>query len=238
MLKIRIVLVEPENEGNIGSIARLMKNFEFDELWLVNPQVRISTAAHALASHAQDILANITIVDKLEKALEDVSYVVGTTSILAKSSSNIVRTTITPREFAMTAYSINGKIAILLGRESKGLSNKELKKCDIILTIPSSPIYRTLNIASSSAIICYELWQTGQVNKRGYVEEADKERRARLFIFFAALCRSLKLPTYKDELTIKAFQNIINRAFISKREATLIIGVLRNSKGFWKMKNK
>ena len=118
MLDIRVVLVEPEQEGNIGSIARLMKNFDMNELWLVNPKVQIMREAWALASHAQNILAKASIVEFLDEALRGVSYVVGTTSILAKRSSNIMRTAITPQEFAYTVSTIKDTVALffLVGR--------------------------------------------------------------------------------------------------------------------------
>lgn len=224
---MKVVFIEPEHEGNIGSIARLMKNFELSEFWLVAPKVNIGDEARALASHAQDIIASLVIVDNLDKALSEVSYVVGTTSILPKRSSNIRRTSITPQELAYIVCAIKGKVALLLGRESTGLSNEELAKCDIIVTIPSNPMYRTLNVALASAIIFYELWKVKLTNRRGYVEEADREYRERLQMLFSQICQKANLPTHKERLVKEAFRNVTSRAFISKREATLLIGAFR-----------
>jgi len=226
-MDIRIVLVEPEREGNVGSIARLMKNFGLRELWLVNPKAEIGGEARAFASHAQTILAEAHFVEGLDEALNGVNYVVGTTSISAKRSSNLMRTSVTPQEFAETVEVVTGKTALLLGRESTGLSNSELAKCDVVVTIPTSPAYRTLNVASASAIIFYELWKTRMVNRRGYVEEASSEYRERLLMLFDQLCQRSSLPVHKERLVGEAFRNVIGRAFISKREATLIIGTLR-----------
>ncbi len=226
-MDVRVVFVGPEVEGNIGSMARLMKNFGLSELWLINPKTEIGAEAHAFASHAQDILENMVIADSLDEAFSDVSYVVGTTSIPAERFANVRRTPITPQEFAQTVRTVGGKVALLFGREGTGLSNEELAKCDVVVTIPAHHTYRTLNVASASAIIFYELWKARFGNRRGYVEEASREHRERLAMLFDQMCHRAKLPENKERLTRKAFRNIIGRAFISKREATLIIGVFR-----------
>lgn len=227
-MEIRVVLVEPEHGGNIGSVARLMKNFGLNELWLVNPKAEIGEEARAFASHAQEILAGANIVETLDKALSGVGYVVGTTSILAKHTSNINRVSITPREFARTVWEVGCKVALLLGREGTGLSNEELTRCDIIVTIPSNPAYKTLNVASASAIIFYELWDSRLSNRRGTIEEADRDHRERLVLLFSQICQHINLPAHKERLVKKAFKNIVCRAFISKREATLIMGIFRH----------
>ena len=226
-MKMRVILVEPESGGNIGSIARLMKNFGLKDLWLVNPKARIGEEAKAFASNAQNILDSMHNTKSIDEALGNIGYVVGTTSIAAKCSSNIIRTAITPLEFAHTVKTIKGGVALLLGRESRGLSNKELAKCDIVVTIPSNPDYRTLNVASASAIIFYELWKSTITNRRGHTEEANQECRKRLLMNFDQICQSLCLPLHKKKLTREAFKNVISRAFISNREATLMIGIFR-----------
>jgi len=226
---MRVVLVEPKYEGNIGAVARLMKNFGFSELYIVKPKVKLGGETLAYASHAQEIVTKAIIVDELHKALEGVDYNVGTTSITAKKSGNLLRTSITPEELAKSVHSFKGKVALLFGRESKGLSNTELKKCDIIVTIPSNPVYRTLNIASASALIFYELWKAKTKYKRGYIEEANIQNREKLVNLFNEILEKNLLPTHKRRRASKAFKNIVARAFISKREATLLIGALRQT---------
>ena len=203
-----------------------MKNFGLSELWLVNPKVEIGTEAFSLASHATDILENAKIVNSLDAALSDIGCVVGTTSIFAKSSTNLLRANVTPQELGQTIWVVKGKVAILFGRESTGLSNEELAKCDVLVTIPSNPLYRTLNVASASAIIFYELWKTNLKVRRGYLDEAKREHRERLLMFFDTISQN-HLPDYRGKLASKAFKNVISRAFISRREATLIIGAFR-----------
>jgi TrmH family RNA methyltransferase len=225
----RVILIEPEHEGNIGAIARLMMNFGVSELFIVNPMVKLGDETRAYASHAQEIITDAVIVNDIDTALAGVNYTIGTTSISAKRPGNLLRTAITPEELAKTIYLIRGKVALLFGRESKGLSNMELAKCDIIVTIPSSPKYKTLNIALASALIFYELWKKKTKYQRGYIEEANPQNRERLVDLFDKILEKNVLPTHKKRLTSKAFKNIVARAFISKREATLIIGALRKT---------
>ncbi|MFH0748333.1 MAG: TrmH family RNA methyltransferase [Candidatus Bathyarchaeota archaeon] len=133
----------------------------------------------------------------------------------------------TPEEFASTVSGFKGQVALLFGRESTGLSNRELMKCDIIVTIPSSPEYKTLNVALASAIIFYELWKKRLTNRRGYSEEANREYRVRLLMVFSQMCKTINFPSHKERLATEALKNIISRAFISKRETTLLIGAFR-----------
>ena len=226
-MSFRVVLVEPEHEGNVGSIVRLMKNFDVSKLWLVNPKVKIGNEAYARAVHAGEILDNAVMVENVDRALAGVDWVVGTTAIAAKKPSNLRRTTITPTELAKQIMNKRLTVALLFGREGHGLTNKELGLCDVVVTIPSSSAYRTLNVAAASAILFYELWKARtDVNKRGFIENADVSTVKRLLQIFNALIVKGNLPMHKRRLANKAFKNVISRAFISKREAFLILGVL------------
>lgn len=224
-----MVLVEPEKDGNVGSIARIMKNFGLEELFLVNPKVPLGIEARAYASHAWDIVEKSVTKNNLDEALDGVSWIVGTTAIVGIRSRNIRRTSITTEEFTKRISSIKGKVAILFGRESKGLSNMELEKCDVLVTIPTSPKYRSLNIAIASSIILYELYKIEKTFGRAFIEEVDKSQKERLINLFSTLATESGLREYKSKLAARSFHNVIGRAFISKREASLIIGVIRRS---------
>lgn len=229
-LKVRVVLVEPEHEGNVGSIARLMKNFDLSKLWLVKPKVEIGNGAYSLAVHAGKVLKEASIVEDLDDALVGAQWVVGTTSIVAKKPGNLRRTAITLEELAEQTMNRKEEFALLFGREGSGLSNRELDRCDVVVSIPSSSTYRALNVASAAAIVFYELWKAeGNRRGRGYLDEADAEMRERILRLFDALAVKGSTPNHKRRLADKAFKNIVSRAFISKREAALIVGVLRRA---------
>jgi TrmH family RNA methyltransferase len=228
-MKIRVVLVEPEHEGNVGSIARLMKNFGLSQLWLVNPQISLGSEAYTRAVHADDLLDCCHVVQDLKQACLEMDWIIGTTAIYAKKSSNLRRTTITPEELAKQSAFQKNRLALLFGREGRGLSNKELDLCDVVVSIPSSSQYQTLNIASASAIIFYELWKARSPERQEATREVDVHTKLRLLQFFTELVEKEDLPPHRKRLATKAFRNIISRAFISQREAHLLLGVFRRA---------
>ena len=228
-MHLRVVLVEPEHDGNIGGVARLMENFGIQDLYIVNPAAPVDDEAKAYACHARQLLENAKTVARLDEALEDVSLIAGTTALLPKRSANVLRTAITPEEFSRIALPLTGNVALLLGRESRGLSNAELDRCDLVISIPASRMYRTLNVASAAAILFYVLWRAGEGSQRRKIREADEAIKSRLAEVFDQLCdKSLVIP-YKRRLADRAFRSLLSRATVSAREATLILGALRQA---------
>ena len=156
----RVVLVEPHYAGNIGSVARLIKNFSIHELYLVNPRAyHLSEEAFRWAVHAKDVLERAVVVKRLEDAIADASVAVGTT---AKYYEKLVRRTpVEPREMAeiLEPYWNSEEVAaIVFGREPSGLTNEELDLMDFNVTIPTSREYPALNLSHAVAIILYELY--------------------------------------------------------------------------------
>jgi len=152
---IRIVLVEPSHPGNIGGVARAMKNMGIVHLVLVAPKRYPSDEAQARASGAGDVLASAKVVDTLEEALEGCTYVCGTTT----RDRSIDWPTMDPRQFAERAITQYGtsNIAVIFGRESGGLTNAELDRCHVRVAIPANSDYPSLNLVSAVQVICYEL---------------------------------------------------------------------------------
>jgi tRNA/rRNA methyltransferase len=225
-MTIRVVLLEPEKPGNIGSVARAMKNFGLGDLWVVHPKVQIDGESRAYAMHGLDILTSAHIVATLDEAIKNMDLVVGTSAVTARSTSNLSRIATTPREFAANVAGSKGSIALVFGRESSGLSNQEVEKCDFMVTIPASHDYNVLNIASAASIVFYELFQIRAQRKFELASVASKHR---LLAEFSRLVRSSNLQPHKRKLAERAFRNIISRSFISKRETSLLVGVFRRS---------
>ncbi|MEM4590149.1 MAG: TrmJ/YjtD family RNA methyltransferase [Candidatus Micrarchaeia archaeon] len=154
-MELKVVLVEPEYEQNLGYCARIMKNFDFHELFLVNPKIQIGEEARMYSKHAFDILSSAKIVSRLEEAINDCQIVIGTTAIKS-GGKEVLRVPVSPRDAAKKFSKKNVKIALLIGREGTGLSKDELEMCDVIVRIPSSEKYGTLNISHALGIILYE----------------------------------------------------------------------------------
>ena len=224
-MPIRVILLEPETGGNIGSVARSMRNFQLNDLWIVNPQTPINDEARAFAMGGIGVLRSAKVVSTFRRALKGVDLVVGTSSVAATSTSNLSRISIKPAELAKKVQSVKGTTAIVFGRESSGLSNQEVEGCDIMVTIPASREYNVLNIATAASIIFYEIFHQ-RIRTRNF-ELASRPAMERLLRQFDGLLKRSNMPKHRRKLAHRAFRNIISRAFVSKREASLLLGLFR-----------
>ncbi|NQZ30356.1 MAG: RNA methyltransferase [Oceanospirillaceae bacterium] len=157
---IRIVLINTFHPGNIGAAARALKNMGLTNLYLVDPVDFPHTEADSRAAGAQDVLANAKVVSTLDEAIHDCQLVIGTSA----RNRTFDLPLLDARESAtkILSESSQGNIAILFGRESKGLLNEELSLCNFHMFIPSNPDYPVLNISQAIQIACYEIWQASQ----------------------------------------------------------------------------
>lgn len=213
-----VVFVEPESSGNIGALARAMKNFGLRELILVNPKCKIDKETRNRAKHANDLLEKARIVKSFEK-IGSFDFVIGTTGKIAKHYDE-VRHSISPKELA-GQMKTKGNIAIVFGREGMGLTNKELSLCDIIVHIPTDERYPVMNVSHAAAIVFYELFS----NKQKQVIEASGKEKEVLFDYFGEIVNSLAVIRDKKKV-IKIFKNIVNRSMIAGKEAHALAGAL------------
>ncbi len=152
---IRIVLVNTSHPGNIGGVARAMKNMGMSRLVLVQPRAFPHEQAEWRAASAVDILESAVVTDTLEAAIGDCQFVVGTSA----RERRIPWPLLDPRRCARRVAEVSPReqVAILFGREDRGLTNEELKTCNLHLHIPTSSAYSSLNLAMAVQIVCYEL---------------------------------------------------------------------------------
>jgi tRNA (cytidine32/uridine32-2'-O)-methyltransferase len=160
---VQIVLVETSHPGNIGSVARAMKNMGLSNLCLINPKKFPHQEATALAGNATDVLDNAKIFTSIQEAVKH-SKVIYATSARERT---IEWPTLSARDAAseMQELIVNEiEVSILFGREDRGLTNEELQLANKHLIIPAHPDYPVLNIAMSTQVVCYELYQAAQDN--------------------------------------------------------------------------
>jgi len=150
-LEIRIILVEPMYQGNVGSVARAMKNFGYTDLVLVNP-CKLEGEARAMSSHARDVLEGAKITSTLDEAVKGANLTIGTTGVASLKTGEHIRLPLyTLKELKEKLKDCSGTIAILFGREDAGFRNDELKSFDMLVTVPTSEIYPIM--ASITAIV-------------------------------------------------------------------------------------
>ena len=152
---IRIVLVNTSHPGNIGGVARAMKNMGLSRLYLVAPKEYPAPEAQWRAASAGDVLEAATVVESLDEAVNDCQFIVGTSA----RERRIPWPLLDPRRCAeqLATHSADQQVAVLFGREDRGLTNEELRVCNLHLNVPTSPDYPSLNLAMAVQIVCYEL---------------------------------------------------------------------------------
>jgi tRNA/rRNA methyltransferase len=224
---IRIVLVAPEYPGNVGYVARVMANFGVEELFLVKG-CEITDEARDRAVHAQAILNNARRVGLLQEALDGVDLAVGTTAILAVPDKIVWRNSIPIREGAALVRGAGPKIALVFGRESRGLLNDELEHLDLLLTIPTNDAYPSLNVSHAVAVALYELSQA--VRRIPEQELATRADREALLDRFEELMAAQGLPAWKVARNRIVFRRLLGRPGLTKWEFHSMSGVVRRAK--------
>jgi TrmH family RNA methyltransferase len=228
MPEIDIVLVSPLYEGNVGFAARVMKNFGFTRLVLIDP-CRIGDEALMRAAHAGDVLERAERLT-FEEVCSRSSIVIATTGEVSKSVCNPMRMPyFSPNEIRNLVEDIDGRISILFGRENWGLNNEEIQKSDIICTIPSSKEYPILNLSHAVGIVCYELAHL----QRGDYLLASSEDMEHLYAHIDSYLTLIGHPDFKRQPTMLLIRRVLGRAMLTSREATTLHGLMRRSE--WKI---
>lgn len=224
---ITVVLHEPQELVNIAHVVRALKNFGFRELRLVRPREYDPYRVEGIAHQSQDVLARVARVDRLEDALADAIHVVGFTARGRAAKRNLQR----PRAAAaeILALAEAGRVALLFGREDKGLPNSALDLCHRVVTIPTNPEYPSLNLAHAVVLVLYELAlargdegrpfkaprRAGPLAQGEDVERlfADVERALRVIEFF---------KTRQVEGVMRTVREVIHRTPLDEREVKLL----------------
>lgn len=226
---IRIVLINTFHPGNVGAIARAMKNMGLSNLYLVDPNDYPSEEATSRAAGAVDLLENATIVPTFEEAISDCSLVIGTSARHRTFQLPIMNA----RECAESAVieATNQPIAIVFGREKTGLLNDEIAQCHRQVYIDANDEYPVLNISQAVQIVAYEIWMANQ-NKdtKSNVEVAEYPRKGDMDLFHTHLEETL----YDINFVIKnhpgkvleKLQRFFNRSRPEKSELGILRGVL------------
>jgi len=228
---IRIVLVGTTHPGNIGAVARAMKNMGLSDLVLVEPRSFPHEDATARASGAEDILLTTRVVDSLPDALADCSFVAGASA----RSRAIDWPSLQPRECAqkLVQESAGSNVAIVFGPEKSGLTNEHLDLCNVLLTIPCNPAFSSLNIAMAVQIMSYELHLVTTADDEcpaAADPEAPPATGEEIEHFYIHLERVLTdsgfLNPDRPRLLMRRLRRLFIKASLDKNEVGILRGIL------------
>lgn len=227
-MELSVILVEPKYAGNTGSVARVMKNFGFHHLILVNPAFSTEDdECRKFAVHAQDVLNDAKVVSCFDEVVERIDYLAGTTSIESRDDRHHLRKALTARAFAEGVGKLRGHVGIAFGREDYGLFNEEIKKCDAVVKIPTSDAYPSLNLSHAVCAVLYELFTNSHQPEEFIL--ANGNEREKLYEFFDEMLEVTHYPSFKKEKASILFRRIIGRAMLSKWEYHTLMGVLKKA---------
>jgi tRNA/rRNA methyltransferase len=225
-MKVRIILVEPHEAGNVGATARAMKNFGFRDLVIVGPRPqRVDDISDWWARGAVDVVEQLRHVDTLAAALADVHLSIATTAVRGRH----VAEQLTPFEAARLAEETLGDehtLALVFGREEWGLSGPEIAICQRTASIQTSPDFPTMNLAQSVGIFCYELAK-GLRPRPKAPDPAPGELLGALHERTRRLLEEVRFFGEKNPQRMCAdLQALAGRAGLSTREASMLLSAV------------
>ncbi len=226
---IRIVLVATSHPGNIGAVARAMKNMGLKDLVLVRPRLFPHEDATARASGADDVLAQARVVDSVAEAIADCGLVAATTSRERDQNKRVLD--VHEAALELVRESARGPVAILFGNERSGLANEEIAAARLLLRIPANPDYASLNIAMAVQLVSYEIYRA-----RGAAVEAPPnpvplatgDEMAQLFEHWETVMNEVEFRdrTASGIHLMNRVRRFLLRAELDKNEANILRGFL------------
>jgi TrmH family RNA methyltransferase len=229
--KVRIVLIDPSHPGNIGSVARAMKNMALTDLVLVRPRCFPHAESVALAAGADDILNHARVVESLDEAIGDAHFVAATTS----RPRSYYWEFSTPREIAGRIVGLpdDSRAALLFGSERYGLGTEDLNHCNVLVRIPANPEYCSLNLAMSVQLLAYEIF-VAREQPRSHVQlELPLAAAGDVEHFYAHLHQVLNEIEFEDRSghLMERLRRLFNRAQLDRNELNILRGILSAVQG-------
>ncbi|MFT5887710.1 MAG: tRNA (cytidine32/uridine32-2'-O)-methyltransferase [Zhongshania sp.] len=241
---IRIVLVNTSHPGNIGAVARAMKNMCLSQLYLVEPQKYPHDEATWRAASAGDVLDSAIVCESLAEAISGCQLVIGTSA----RERTVPWPLLDPRSCMARAYTeaaSNHKVAVVFGREDRGLTNEELQRCNLHVHIPANPDYSSLNIAMAVQVMAYELRMqnvSGELDTNDMadwdVPMAGAEDLERYLVHLEETLRDIHFlrPEAPKKLMTR-LRRLYQRTRLDEMEVNILRGILTSTQ-YWVRKAK
>jgi len=224
--RIHFVLVEPEDTANVGAAARALKNTGFDRLVVVRRRHPLTPKARYMAHGATDILESAVLAENFATAIASMKLVVGTTQRVR----DLKTPAFLPEEVAPKIWETarRGPVALVFGRESSGLTNEELGRCQLHLTIPSPTRYPSYNLAQAVLIVAYTLFRHATEAR---VFELDPAPQHEIEILYDHLRTSLVHAGFQShdgiDKFVARFRRWVGRSLPERRDVRLLHKLLQ-----------
>lgn len=231
---IRFVLVGTQHPGNIGAVARAMKNMALERLVLVRPREFPHAEALARASGADDVLARAQVADSLADAIGGCGFVVGTTAREREHNHRVLDV----RDAAerIVAQAARAPVAVLFGAERAGLSNEEIDAAHLLARIPANPAYTSLNLGMAAQLIAYEIYRARGARvavAQGAVPLATAAEMERFYEHLETVLGEIGFRdrTASGTQLMQRLRRLFQRAEPDQNEVNILRGVLATVQG-------
>ena len=227
--QLRVIVHQVQGMDNLGSIARVMTNFGFTDLWVTDPVTRDFADAQRMAVHSAHILAGMHVRDTLAEALGEVVYVVGTTS--REDAQTRLKLEPEAAVHRLWELSARGRVALLLGGERRGLSDEELAHCDDVVVIPTRPEQPSMNLAQAAAVMLYLASRVGPTPLPA-LELPPLAHHRVLEVLEAKMRETLGgvgyLNPQQEDLVLRELVAALKRSRLTQREAELWVNAFKH----------
>ncbi len=235
LARIRFVLVETTHTGNIGATARALKTMGLSRIELVAPKHPPDAEALVRASGADDLLERAGIHPTLTDALSGCRLVIGASARLRTIEWPLLN----PEQCAqrLIAEAAQGDVALVMGRESSGLTNDELARCHYLVHIPTNPDFSSLNLAAAVQVLAYEIRRNVLERGEASVETSTRDLATaeEMEGFFGHLAETLSQIGFSDpgqsRTLMKRLRRLFNRARPDRIETNILRGILSAAQG-------
>ncbi len=231
--RLDVVLVRPKEDGNVGAVARVARNFGADRLVLVAPRAPLGVEARRRAMGGLPLLKSAVTVSSFARAVEESDLVVGTTDLSTGRSTAYLRRSVSPERLGELVRPLVGRVAVVFGPEDNGLSRTELARCDLLVHIPARREFPTLNLSHAAAVVLYALHRgrgTDDAESTPAPEVLELNGREKEIFLerLGALLAQIGYPAHKRRGLILLFRRVLGRATPTEAEHRMMLGLLKS----------
>ena len=231
--QLDVVLVRPKEDGNVGAVARLARNFGADRLVLVAARAKVGTVARRRAMAGLPLLQAATRVRTFDQGIREADFVIGTTDLSTGRSNAYLRRSVSPERLGEMVRTLEGRVAIVFGPEDNGLSREELLRCDLIVHIPARREFPTLNLSHAAAIVLYAVHRARgpsdpETTPAPEVIELNGPEKELFLERLGELLTRTGYPAHKRRGLILLFRRVLGRATPSEAELRMMLGLFKS----------
>jgi tRNA/rRNA methyltransferase len=231
--QIDVVLVRPKEDGNVGAVARVARNFGADRLVLVASRAKVGSVARRRAMAGLPLLRTALRVRSFDAAIGEADFVIGTTDMSTGRSNAYLRRSVSPERLGEMVRTLEGRVAIVFGPEDNGLSREELLRCDLLVHIPARREYPTLNLSHAAAIVLYAVHRARgptdpDTTPAPEVVELNGPEKELFLERLGELLARTGYPAHKRRGLILLFRRVLGRATPSEAELRMMLGLFKS----------